>query len=120
MTIKIFVFNYITHKIIIDSSIEVDGDYEIAQANHKAFREMFPDCQVNFVIDNDNFMMSPPLNQEKDEIANEEGRMTWDEYMNKWHRGPYESDSDMPDYEIEHQIDELFESEWNALDSICQ
>lgn len=97
MTIKIFVFDYLTHETIIDSTIEVNGDYGIAEANHKAFREIYPNCQVNFVIDTDNFMMSPPLNQEKDEIAYDEGRITWDEYMSKWHNGALESDSDYED-----------------------
>jgi hypothetical protein len=120
MTIKIFVFNYLTHETIIDSSIEVNGDYAIAEANHKAFSEMFPDCQVNFVIDKDNFIFTPPLNMKKDEIAYDEGRITWDEYMSKWYNGALESDSDMPDYEIESQIDELREAEWNELDSNCQ
>jgi hypothetical protein len=120
MTIKIFVFDYLTHETIIDNTIEVDGDYAIAEANHKVFRETFPNCQVNFVIDNDNFIMSPPLNQQKDEIAYDEGRMTWNDYVGKWYRGAMESDSDMPDYEIERQIDDLLESEWNVLDSNCQ
>jgi hypothetical protein len=119
MTIKIFVFNYITHEIIIDNTIEVNGDYAIAEANHKAFRELFPDCQVNFVIDSENFLMSPPLNQQKDEVAYDEGRMTWDDYMNKWYKGALESDSDMPDYEIERQIDDLLEADWNERDSVC-
>lgn len=120
MTIKIFVFNYLTHETIIDSTIEVNGDYAIAEANHKAFREMYPDCQVNFVIDSQNFMMSPPLNQDRDEIAYDEGRMTWKEFTDKWYRGAFESDSDMPDFETEHQIEDLIEEDWNKRDSICQ
>lgn len=98
MTIKIFIFNNLTHETIIDSTIEVNGDYEIAEANHKAFREVYPDCQVNFVIDSKNFIMSPPLNQDKDEIAYEEGRMTWEEYISKWYNGALESNNDMQIY----------------------
>jgi len=92
MTIKIFVFDNLTHETIIDSSIEVNGDYAIAEANHEAFRELFPNCQVNFVIDTDNFMMSPPLNQEKDETD-----LSFEEYMAKWYTGALESDSDYED-----------------------
>jgi hypothetical protein len=55
----------------------------------------------------------------QDEIAYDEGRMTWDEYMSKWHRGAMESDSDMPDYEVERQIDELLDADWNERDSVC-
>jgi hypothetical protein len=100
MDIKIFVFNSITKETIIDSTITVDGTVETAVANHKVFREVHPDCQVNFVIDQSNFIFAPPLNSVKDEWAYHEGRMTWEEYMNKWHGGSaLESDSDMPDYE---------------------
>jgi len=101
MDIKIFVFNYITKETIIDSTITVQGDFATAEANHQVFREVHPDCQVNFVIDSKNFIFAPPLNQEKDEIAYEEGRMTWNEYVSKWHGGgsALESDSDMPSYE---------------------
>jgi hypothetical protein len=119
MTIKIFVFDYLTHETIIDNTIEVNGDYEIAKANHRAFREIYPNCQVNFVIDSENFLMSPPWNQQKDEAAYDEGRMTWDDYMNKWYKGALESDNDMPDHEIERQIDDLLEADWNERDSIC-
>ena len=114
MTIKIFVFNYLTHTVEIDSTIEVNGDYQIAEANHKAFRELYPNCQVNFVIDNDNFMMSPPLNQQKDEVAYDEGRMTWDEYMSKWYQGALESDNDIRD-----TIDRMEEEDFASRDAVC-
>jgi len=87
---------------------------EIAEANHKAFRELYPNCQVNFVIDNDNFMMSPPLNQQKDEVAYDEGRMTWDEYMSKWYGGELESDSDIRD-----TIDRMEEEDFASRDAVC-
>lgn len=114
MTIKIFVFNYLTHTVEIDSTIEVNGDMEIAEANHKAFRELYPNCQVNFVIDNDNFMMSPPLNQQKDEVTYDEGRMTWDEYMSKWYQGALESDDDIRD-----TIDRMEEEDFTSRDAVC-
>lgn len=120
MTIKIFVFNYLTKTVEIDSTIEVNGGYETAEANHQVYREMFPDCQVNFKMDENNFIFAPPLNQEKDEIAYDEDRMTWNEYVTKWHGGgALESDDDMPDYEVERQIDELMEADWDMRDSVC-
>ena len=110
MTIKIFVYDYLTHETIIDNTIEVDGDMEIAEANHQAFREMYPDCQVNFVIDANNFIMSPPLNQEKDEDT-----MPYEEWVDKWYSGAVESDSDMP-----YEIIERYEAEdFVSRDSIC-
>jgi hypothetical protein len=120
MTIKIFVFNSLTHETIIDNTIEVDSDFDTAMANHEMFRKIFPDCQVNFVADSKNFIFSPAYNMEQDERAYDEGRMTWDEYVSKWYNGAIESDDDMSDYEVERQIDELLESEWNEYDSICQ
>ena len=108
MTIKIFAFDYLTHETIIDSTVEVNGDMEIAEANYKAFREMLPNCQVNFVIDSDNFMMSPPLNQEKDEDS-----MPFDQYMAKWYNGALESDSDLVTLERYEQED------FASRDSVC-
>ena len=101
MDIKIFVFNCTTKETIIDSTITVQGNLATAEANHQIFREVHPDCQVNFVIDNKNFIFARPINMEKDEQAYNEGRMTWNEYVTKWHGGgaALESDSDMPSYE---------------------
>jgi hypothetical protein len=45
--------------------------------------------------------------------------MPYEQYMDKWYSGPYESDDDMPDYEIECQIDDLLEADWNERDSVC-
>lgn len=87
MNIKIKVINFLTGTVEIDSEINVNGDYEIARANHQAFREVFSDCQVNFTIDDNNFIFSPPYNMEQDEIAYDEGRMTWEQYCNKWYNG---------------------------------
>ena len=134
MTIKIFVFNYLTKTVEIDSTIEVNGGYETAEANHQVYREMFPDCQVNFVMDENNFIFAPPINMQKDEQACEEDRMSFNYYVSKWHGGrsldsdsDYEdiahsalqSDSDMPDDEIERQIDDLLEADWDMRDSVC-
>jgi hypothetical protein len=92
MKVKIFVFDYLTHETIIDNTIEVaSNDMDIVEKNHKAFRESYPDCQVNFMVDSDNFFFSPPLNMEKDEKE-----LSYEAYMDKWHGGPQESDNDMP------------------------
>ena len=85
MTIKIFVFNQLTKEVVIDNTIEVNSGIDIAKANHEAFREMFPNCQVNFVIDQDNYLMSPALNMMLDEQEHKNGNMTWDEYITKWY-----------------------------------
>ena len=87
MNIKIKVINFLTGAVEIDSQINVNGDYEIAMANHQVFREVFSDCQVNFTIDENNFIFSPPINMQQDEIAYDEGRMTWKQYCDKWYNG---------------------------------
>lgn len=124
MNIKIKVINALTGKVEIDSTIEVNGDYAIAQANHTAFSEMYPDCQVNFVIDNDNFIFAPPVNMMLDEQAYENGEITWNDYCNKWYKGSLsgcnEDDQDgISDEEIERQVDMLLEQEWEMRDAIC-
>ena len=91
MTIKIFVFDHITKETIIDSAMEINSlTWDIVEANHEKFRQMYPDSQVNFVIDDYNFLMSPPLNQDRDELAWEDGRMTWKDFSNKWYKGSLE------------------------------
>jgi hypothetical protein len=58
--------------------------------------------------------MSPPLNQEKDEVV-----MSYEAYMDKWYPQALSSDSDMPDDEIERQIEDILEADWNERNSIC-
>jgi hypothetical protein len=124
MNIKIKVINALNGQVEIDSEINVNGDYAIAEANHNAFSEMYPDCQVNFVIDNDNFIFAPPVNMMLDEQAYENGEITWNEYCNKWYKGSLsgcnDDDNDgMSNEEIERQVDMLLEEEWEMRDSIC-
>jgi hypothetical protein len=113
MTLKIFVYDYLTKTVEIDTAIEIEQDMEVIKANHAVYRETFPNCQVNFVVDQNNFIFAPPLNQEKDERAYDEGRMSWNEYVSKWHGGgAFESDDDIPDYEVERQIDDLMDANY--------
>ena len=57
--------------------------------NHQAFSETFPDCHVNFSWKEEgefeNFIYGMPYNQRQDEIALEEGHMTFDEYEERWY-----------------------------------
>lgn len=98
MKVKILVYDHLAHETVIDNTIEVmSNDVEIAQRNHKAFREMYPNCEVSFIMDTRNFFISQPINMEKDEIAQQEGRITWQEFMDKWYAGTVERfDDDMP------------------------
>jgi len=122
MDIKITVINHFTRKTIIDSVVTVPNDWSVVEANHKAFSEMHPDCYVNFVCEETrSYICSQPYNELQDERAYDEGRMTWEQYCDKWYKGALSgcNEDDMPDYEIERQIDEIREAEWNAMDSIC-
>ena len=68
MNIKIKVINQITGHVEIDSQIEVNSTWETLSENHKVFREVFPDCQVNFYTeDNESMSMifAPALNTAK-------------------------------------------------------
>ena len=77
MNIKIKVIDQLTGKVEIDSQIKVSSNFETVQANHQVFRNVFPDCQVNFFIDDNSFICAPALNMELDEQAYDEGRITW-------------------------------------------
>ncbi len=63
-------------------------------------------------MDQNNFIFAPPLNQEKDERAYDEGRMSWNDYVSKWHGGGALESDDMPDHEVERQIDELMKADY--------
>ena len=98
MTLKIYVYDYLTKTVEIDTAIEIEQDMEVMEANHAVYRETFPNCQVNFVVDENNFIFSPPINMQKDEQACEEDRMSWNYYVSKWHGGrSLDSDSDYED-----------------------
>ena len=86
MNIKIKVINSFTNEVEIDSQIEVTSDWKTVQNNHSIFRGAFPNCQVNFFIDDNNFIYSPALNMERDEQEYDKGRMTWNAYINKWYK----------------------------------
>ena len=87
MNIKIKVTNALTGQVEIDSQLTVYSDYATVQANHQAFVEMFPDCHVNFFMDDNSFICGVPHNMKQDEIAYDEGRMSWNDYVAKWYNG---------------------------------
>ena len=127
MNVKITVRNHFTKETIIDSIAKgIQGGWATVQKNQKVFANAYPDCYVNFVeVDDDGmyldgFIFGMPVNQEKDEEAYENGHMTWAEYCNKWYRGDMAGcNEDMPDDEVERQIDELLEQDWEERDAIC-
>lgn len=123
MQIKIKITNALTGKVEVDNTIEVDSTFEVMQANHACMADAFPDCFVNFFADDSSFICSQPRNMIKDEIAYDEGRMTWEEYCNKWYKGVYsgcnEDDHDgISDAEAEYQVDSFLENQFNSYDSI--
>ena len=84
MNIKIKVTNQLTGRVEIDSQIEVTSTWGIASDNHETLRQFFPDCQVSFYMDNNSFIVAPPVNMERDEQAYADGLMSWKQYCNKW------------------------------------
>lgn len=124
MNIKIKVINQLTGRVEIDSQMEVTSPMSTVHQNHEVIRRAYPDCQVNFVIDDNNFIFSPAYNMELDEIAYDEGRMTWDEYCNKWYNGCLsgcnQDDPDgISDEEIEKQVEMLIEEDFVNRDAVC-
>ena len=123
MNIKIKVINHFTKEVIIDSTVSLNesSDWDIVEANHKAFSEFYPDCYVNFVCEERNsFICGVPLNQWKDEEAYDKGLMTYEEFCDKWYNGSLSGcNDDIPEDEIERQIDTLLEEDWNDRDSVC-
>jgi hypothetical protein len=124
MNIKIKVTDHFTRQTIIDSVVALNEstDWATVEANQKVFSEVFPNCYVTFSCEErDSFICSQPYNMVQDEQAYDSRRMTWEEYCNKWYKGALSgcNEDDMPDYEIERQIDDLLEADWNERDSIC-
>ena len=84
---KIRIVNALTNEIVVDNTIEVSNDMDVIRANHEAFAETFPDCTVSFSLDNGDFICGMARNQMKDELAYVNGKMTWQEYCDKWYKG---------------------------------
>ena len=86
VTISIKVVNYLTDKTEIDSRVTINGyEYEVMEANAKAFSEMYPDCGVFFGASNTDFIGLPPLNMTKDEDPGGLFHTDFDAYMAKWY-----------------------------------
>ena len=93
MKLHIYVKNALTHEVEIDSVIDIENnDIDIIRANHHCFYETFRDCHVNFTwpsdypeVYGDNFIAGVPYNMERDQELVNEGKMTWQEQMDKWH-----------------------------------
>ncbi len=123
MNIKITVINHFTRETIIDTiATGITSTWDVVKQNHQVFCGAYPDCYVNFVCEETNsYICSQPRNQIIDERAYDEGRMTWEQYCDKWYKGALSgcNEDDMPDDEIERQVDMLLEQDWAERDSIC-
>jgi hypothetical protein len=116
MQIKIKITNSLTREIVVDNKIEVDTDFETVQANHECMRQAFPDCSVSFFFGKD-FICTPALNEELDEAAYDRNEITFEQFVNKWYK---DANGDIPDEEVERQVDMLLEEEYNRYDSIIE
>ncbi len=116
MNIKIKVIDQLTGKVEIDSQLNVHGDMDIVLQNHEAFREIFADCQVNFFIDDKNFICSPALNMQKDEQAYNDGLMTWKQYCDKWYNGSQSACNEDDDIVI---LERYEAEDFASRDSVC-
>lgn len=119
MNIKIKVINQITGHVEIDSQIEVNSTWETLSENHKVFREVFPDCQVNFYTeDNESMSMifAPALNMERDEQAYHDGLISWEQYCEKWFKGDLTDCNEDDDIVI---LERYEAEDWASRDAIC-
>lgn len=99
MIISIKAINAITGDLVIDMDMDLhqaghstSDVHEIADRNHNYFKRLYPDCHVNFVYrypgsNSDSFIFGMPYNMELDEAAYAEGRITWEQYCNRWYKG---------------------------------
>lgn len=86
MEISIRITNALT------GQVEINVTESIAEASidavHKLFTEAYPNSHVNFVCEGSKtFIWGAPHNMMQDEIAYNEGRMTWEDYCKKWYKG---------------------------------
>lgn len=119
MNIKIKVINQITGYVEIDSQIEVNSTWETLSENHKVFREVFPDCQVNFYTeDNESMSMifAPAVNMERDEQAYHDGLISWEQYCEKWFKGDLTDRNEDDDIVI---LERYEAEDWASRDAIC-
>jgi hypothetical protein len=116
MNIKVSIKNALTGEVVVDHTINVDSTFEITKKNHEIMAHAYPDCHVNFVMDNGDFIYGIPVNMERDERE-----LSFEDYCAKWYPNvndvSWNDISGMSDEEIERQIDEMLESEWNERDS---
>ena len=119
MNIKIKVINQITGHVEIDSQIEVNSTWETLSENHKVFREVFPDCQVNFYTeDNESMSMifAPAVNMERDEQAYHDGLISWEQYCEKWFKGDLTDCNEDGDIVI---LERYEAEDWASRDAVC-
>lgn len=90
MDIKIRITNALTGQVEKDFTAKtVDSvTAEAIEYMHDGYKKGYPDSHVNFIWDDGkSFIFGVPYNMSQDEIAYEQGRMTWKQYCEKWYKG---------------------------------
>lgn len=82
MNIKVSIVNALNGEVVVDHTINVDSTSEIINENHKIMAHAYPDCHVNFVMDNGDFIYGIPVNMERDEH-----KLTFEDFCDKWYPG---------------------------------
>lgn len=117
MNIKVSIKNALTGEVVVDHTINVDSTFEVTKKNHEIMAHAYPDCHVNFEMDNGDFIYGVPVNMERDELE-----LSFEDYCAKWYPNVndigWNDPSGMSDEEIERQIDMLLEQDYNKRDSI--
>jgi hypothetical protein len=82
MNIKVRIVNALNGEVIVDHSINVDSTSDIIAQNHQVMAHAYPDCHVNFEMDNGDFIYGIPVNMERDEVE-----LSFEDYCAKWYPG---------------------------------
>lgn len=81
-------------KVIMDLTFDSGcSDFDTLSLLHTEMEKQYPDCFVNFSW-GDSFICGQPINMKLDEIAMENGTVTWEEYQEKWYSPSDETEED--------------------------
>jgi hypothetical protein len=89
MNIKVRIVNALNGEVVVDHTINVDSTSEIVNENHKIMAHAYPDCHVNFEMDNGDFIYGIPVNMERDERE-----LSFEDYCAKWYPGVLEIENE--------------------------
>lgn len=87
--INVNITNAITGEKLVQNRIEVPyrtkADKSAVEKNWNVLQDTFPECHVNFYLDNGSFFLGAPREMMADQERYASGEMTFEEYDAKWY-----------------------------------